>query len=108
MDKKPEALSAAFFDAKSKIGKIKQFGITPKMSQEAQDSLVEDLSTAKALTDGGKIADYRTGKAWYIESLVEFSGMTPEAQLDHSYTRKFAEQATENEMVDALAAELAA
>ena len=107
MDKKPEALSAAFFDDKSKLQKIKQFGITPDMSQEAIDKLVEDLSNAKAISEGGKVADYRNGQDWYIQSLIEFSGMTPEEQLEHCYTRKFAEQATETEMLDALA-ELAA
>lgn len=107
MDKKPEALSAAFFDATSKLSKIKQFGITPNMSQEDIDKLVEDLSTAKAIQEGGKVADYRSGQEWYIQSLVEFSAMSPEQQLDHCYNRKFAEQATETEMLDALA-ELAA
>ncbi len=104
MDKKPEALSAAFFDAKAKLKKIKQFGITPDMSQEAKDKLVEDLSTAKALADqaaGGdaKVADFRNGQDWYVESLVEFSGMTPKQQLDACYEQKFVEQATENELL---------
>ncbi len=107
MDKKPEALSAAFFDARSKLSKIKQFDIKPDMTQEAIDELVENLSTAKAMEDGGKVADYRSGQDWYIQSLIEFSAMSPEQQLDHCYTRKFAEQATETEMLDALA-ELAA
>ena len=103
MDRKPEALSSAFFDAKSKLTKIKQLGITPDMPLEEQDKLVEDLSTAKALSEGGKVADYRSGQAWYIESLMEFSGMSVEEQLEHCYTRKFAEQATESEMLDDLA-----
>lgn len=103
MERKPEALSAAFFDAKSKLTKIKQFGITPDMDQEAIDMLVEDLSTAKALKEvGTKVADHRSGQEWYIESLIEFSAMSSSEQLEYCYTRKFAEQATEEEMLDAL------
>lgn len=102
MERKPEALSAAFFDAKAKIEKIKQLNITVDMSIEAQDLLVEDLATAKALENGGKVADYRKGQAWYVESLVEFAGMSNNARLEHCYTRKFAEQANEAEMLDAL------
>jgi hypothetical protein len=102
MERKPEALQAAFFEVKSKIEKVKAFGIYPAMTIEEQDNLVEDLSTAKALKDGGKLADYRTGQAWYVESLIEFSAMNVQEQLDHSYTKKFAEQATETEMLDVL------
>lgn len=104
MERKPEALSSAYFDAKSKLTKIKNMGITKDMSQEAIDKLVEDLSTAKALSEGGKVADYRSGQEWYVESLVEFAGMTTEEQFEHCYTRKFAEQATEAEMLESLAA----
>ncbi len=103
-DKKPEVLTAAFFDASAKTAKIKQYGITADMSQEAQDELVEDLSTAKALEFGGVVADYRNGQDWYISSLIEFAGMEPEERLQHSYNRKFAEQANEAELVDALGA----
>lgn len=102
MDRKPEALQSAFFDAQAKLKKIKQFGITPDTTQDEIDSLVEDLSTAKALKDGGKVADYRSGQEWYIESLVDFSAMSSEEQLDSCYAKKFAEQATETEMLDAL------
>ena len=104
MDKKPEARSAAFFDCKAKIKKVKQLGITSDMSQEAQDELVEDLSTAKAVEDGSKVADHRNGQAWYVESLVEFAGMSVEEQFEHCYNRKFAEQADESEMLDSLQA----
>lgn len=100
MDKKPEALSATFFDVKAKLKKVAQLGITPDMSQEAQDVLVEKLSLAKALADDSKIADHRNGQAWYIESLVEFSGLDTTGQFEHSYQRKFAESASEDEMLD--------
>ena len=39
MEKKPEALASAFFDAKSKKKRIKELGITPDMSQEKIDAL---------------------------------------------------------------------
>lgn len=105
----PQARSAAYFDAISKMKKVKELGITPDMSQEAQDDLVEKLSTAKALKahmDGeeAKVADFRNGQAWYVESLVEFAGMSPEEQLAKCYEQKFAEHATDDEMLMALAA----
>ncbi|WAK44710.1 hypothetical protein vBAmePPT11V19_00084 [Alteromonas phage vB_AmeP_PT11-V19] len=110
MEKKPEALQAAFLDAKRKLEKIKQLGITPDMEEDDVDALVEDLSTAKALKehsengDGPTVADLRNGQQWYVESLIEFSGMSAQEQIDSCYEQKFAEQASEMEMIAALEA----
>ena len=104
MERKQEALESAFFDAKSKIKKIKLLGIKPDMDQAAKDKLVQDLATAKSLKEPGtKVEDHYKGQDWYVESLVEFSAMSVEEQFEHCYERKFAEQATEVEMLDALA-----
>jgi hypothetical protein len=64
MDRKPEAVSAACQDGLAKLEKIKQLGITPDMSQEAQDELVEKLSEIKAIETEQPIKDVRAGQRW--------------------------------------------
>lgn len=100
MDRKPEAVAAACADGIAKLEKIKQLGITSDMSQAAQDILVEDLSTAKALEMECDIKDVRAGQRWYVESLVEFAGQAVEDQFETLYRKKFAAQANEAEILD--------
>ena len=105
MDKKPQALTAAYKDAVAKNVRIKELGITPDISQETIDKIVEDLSTAKALAEPGtQVKDFRSGQEWYVESLVTYSKLTAEERLEFCYNQKFAEQANEAEMIDALLA----
>lgn len=100
MDRKPEAVAAAAKDGIAKLEKIKELGITSDMSQEDQDTLVENLATAKAIETEVDVKECRAGQRWYVEQLVEFAGMEPEDQFEHLYRQKFASQANEEEIVD--------
>lgn len=108
MERKPEALAAAYRTAMAKTQKIKTLGITADMSLEEQDKLVERLAEIKALENNENIAVYRNGQAWYVDSLVKYAGMSPEERLDYEYSQSFADKANEAEMLEALAAAMAA
>lgn len=100
MDRKPEAVAAACADGLARLEKIKKEGIHPGMSQEEQDALVEKLAQAKVATGEQDIKEARTKQRWYVESLIEFSGLPVEEQFETLYRRKFADQATETEILD--------
>jgi hypothetical protein len=104
IDKNPQAMALAFKKAKGKKLKIQELGITPDMDEESIELLIETLATAKAVEDGDTMADHVKGQRWYVESLVEFSGMTVQEQLAKEYEDSFANNASEAEMLDALAA----
>lgn len=104
MDRKPEAMASACADGMAKLEKIKTLGITADMSQDDQDTLVEQLSQIKAIDTETDIKDIRTGQRWYVESLVEFAGMDPKDQFENLYRKKFAQQANEAEIIDIFAA----
>ena len=105
MDKNPQALALAFKKCAGKILKIKELGITPEIEDDSVELLIETLAEAKVKdTPDLKLSEAVKGQRWYVEGLVLFSGMEPEAQLDAEYQGAFADTANEAEMLDALRA----
>lgn len=100
----PQALAMAFKKAKSKILKIKELKITPDMDEELVETLIENLSTAKAIENETSMEEFVKGQRWYVESLVKFSGLSIDEQLEAEYQESFADSASEIEMVAALTA----
>lgn len=104
IDKNPQALALAFKKCRGKLLKISELGITSDLDAEAVDALIEQLSVAKANDNNSNMAEFVAGQRWYVESLVKFSGLTTEEQLQAEYEDSFAESASETEMLTALAA----
>lgn len=102
IDKNPQALAQAYKKCKGKLQKIKDLGITPDMDDEAIDALIENLSAAKAVEQGKNISEMIAGQRWYVENLVEFSGLPLEKQFQKEYEDSFADTASETEMLAAL------
>lgn len=102
IDKNPQALALAFKKCKGKLLKIKELSITPDMSEDAIEALIENLATAKAVEKETNVAEVLAGQRWYVEGLVKFSGMTTEEQLQAEYDDSFADTASEAEMLKAL------
>lgn len=104
IDKNPQALALAFKKCKGKLLKIRELKITPDMKENAVDTLIENLSKAKATEKQVEIAEVVVGQRWYIEGLVRFSGLTDQERLDTEYDDCFADTASESEMLKALSA----
>jgi len=104
MDKNPQALALAFKKCKGKILKIKELAITPEMDEDAIEALIEQLAVAKAAEDDSAMSDHVKGQRWYVEGLVKFSALEPEDQLEQEYNDAFADNASEDEMHQALKA----
>jgi len=102
MDRNPQALALAFKKCRGKILKVKELEITPDMDKDLIEKLIEQLATAKAAEDDSKMADHVKGQRWYVENLVKFSALTQKEQLDAEYDDAFANEATEDEMLQAL------
>ena len=102
-EKQPQALASGYRRAVGKLTKIKELKITPDMTQEAIDALVEKLAKAKGKEEG---KDWKTkvdGQRWYVTDLVKFSGMELNEALEHEYSMAFPDTASEDEMLTALA-----
>jgi hypothetical protein len=103
IDKNPQARALAFKKCKGKLLKIKELAITPDLSEEDIDTLIENLAVAKAEAKGTTdMSEYVTGQRWYVEGLVKFSGMSTEEQFQAEYDDSFADTASEVEMLKAL------
>jgi len=103
MDRDPQVLSQAFKRAKSKLAKIDDLGIEEGLSEETINGLVEQLSVAKGIEEEKPWTEFAKGQRYYVESLVKFAGMTPQERLDTEYEATFADTASEEEMLLALA-----
>lgn len=99
MGRNPQITAVAFKKAKAKLAKIKQLGILPDMTVEAIDALVMNLAEAKAIENSAPVANYVKGQQWYVQSLVDFAGLTAAERLDFEYNDCFAEVASEEELV---------
>ena len=98
-----ETLVLAFKKAKSKKLKIRELLIEPDMNDDAVDALIVHLAKLKAATLGkGDWTSYVKGQRWYVESLIKFSGLTEEEQLDMEYEEAFIEIASEAELIKKL------
>lgn len=102
IERNPQALATAFKKCKGKIAKIKELGITPDMSDERVDALIENLAAAKSKDDSSDLAENIKGQRWYVEGLVKFSGLSTKDQLEFEYNDAFANSASEDEMLDIL------
>ena len=102
MDRNQHVLAIAFRKAKGKKGAIKRLGVTPEMDNDARRDLVISLAEAKAEKDGASTESYIDGQQWYVQSLIDFSALTPAEQLDAEYIDAFPEVASEDELLAAL------
>lgn len=74
------------------------------MDNDARRDLVISLSETKADKDGVPVEKLIDGQQWYIQSLIDFSALTPTEQLEAEYQDAFPEVASENELLAALEA----
>ncbi len=108
MEQNKHALANAYKVAAAKTNKIKELGITSKMTKKDTNVLVELLARNKA-DDEGKTSDeawleFTKGQRWYVEDLQAFSVLTPKEKLDLEYGRAFGDVASEDEMLESLEA----
>lgn len=104
IDKNPQALALAFKKCKGKLAKIKELGITPDMDDDAKDALIEQLAVKKAEAKGITVEEAVEGQTWYVDGLIEFSGLNTEERLQKEYDDSFADTASESEMLRVLEA----
>ncbi len=103
MEYKQEALSSAYFEVRAKRERIAkmQDEYSKKITELTEDefvNIVQDLATAKALSEGGTLDDYIDGQEWYVNSLIEFSKLTIDEQLHQAYISKFGKNASVSDM----------
>lgn len=99
----PEMRSAAFGEAKQRLDQMKLHGITTGMTQEQIDEKVIELTEKKAQLTGKSISSLAAGQEWYVNCLVEYAGMTAEQRYLWGKEQSFADTATDDELLDALA-----
>lgn len=102
MDKNQHVLAIAFRKAKGKKGAIKRLGIDPAMDNDTRRNLVISLAEAKAKKDNVPVESLIDGQQWYVQQLMDFSGLTANEQLEAEYLDAFPEVASENELLAAL------
>ena len=100
--KNQEVLALAFKKAKAKSLKIKELLIEPDMEADSIDALIVSLSKAKASKDGGDWTEYVKGQRWYVQSLVEYSGLSSDDRLESDYEAEFPNVASYAELKDKL------
>jgi len=101
-EKNQQALALAFKRAKAKSLKIKELKIVPAMNEDLVDALIIKLSKVKAEDDGKKWESHVKGQRWYIEDLIEFSGLDAQERMDLEYANAFPDTAEEGELTEAL------
>jgi hypothetical protein len=104
MDKNQHVLAIAFRKAKGKKGAIKRLGITPEMDNDTRRNLVISLAEAKSKKDNVSVESLIDGQKWYVQSLIDFSALTPAEQLESEYADAFPEVASEDELLKILEA----
>ena len=97
--KNTEALALAYNTTRAKLRKIKELGITPKLTETKIEKLVITLAKNKADNENGDYKDKIKGMEWYVNDLVEFSKLTVEEQLELEYNNSFGKVASEDEML---------
>lgn len=102
MERNPLASTLAFKKCKGKVLKVAELGITPDMPENQREALIETLANIKVVEDGVEFKDAVKGQRWYVESLIKFSGLEPQAQFDAEYDMAIEDTASEDEMVDIL------
>jgi hypothetical protein len=116
MDKNQQVLATAFKKTKSKLGKIKEMGITPDFTEDQVTALTQRLAEAKAIEDGVDMREHLDNQEWYVRHLVDFAKLGVvteedthpragvERQLNAEYEDSFASVAEEDDMLEALEA----
>jgi hypothetical protein len=104
MDRNQHVLAIAFKRAKGKKGAIARLGIDPFMDNDTRRNLVISLSEAKAKKDNVPVESLIDGQQWYVQSLIDFSALSPLEQLEAEYQDAFPEVASEDELLAALEA----
>ena len=107
IEKNQQALALAFKKCRGKLAKIKELGITPDMSDDDRDNLIEQLAVKKAEAKGITIEEAVEGQTWYVDGLIDFSALSSQDRLQREYEDSFADTATEAEMLRALDAMVA-
>jgi len=99
-EKNAQALAAAYNRAKAKSLKIKELGITSKITDAATEKLIKALAVKK-LEDNPEMdmAKAVKGQRWYVTDLIAFSVLDTADRLDYEYQAAFAYNATEDEML---------
>lgn len=104
MDRNQHVLAIAFKRARGKKGAIARLGIDPAMDNDTRRNLVISLAETKAKKDGVSVESLIDGQQWYVQSLIDFSALTPAEQLEAEYQDAFPEVASEDELLAALEA----
>ncbi len=104
MDKNQFAMATAYKKAVAKNRKIKELDLSPKMTVKAVDKVILTLAKAKAEKDGDTYITHLKGQRWYVEDLIVFSGLDPEAQFELEYQNAFPDVAGETELIAGIAA----
>lgn len=104
MDYKQELLGTAFKRARSTKQKILELGITPDLSEELTEALVNKLAAAKVklLDDGTKVSQVIGGMEWYVTSLITKSAMADKDLLSLEYDELNIDNSTFDELVGML------
>lgn len=85
--------------ALAKARKIKELGITPAITEDATDELIETLCKLK---DPDNWETHLKGQRWYVEDLIKFSALSSTDKLNVEYTQAFPDVASEDELVSEL------
>lgn len=99
----PEMRSAAYKEAINRKAQVTLHGIVPGMTQEDLDDKIIAMAQAKADITGKSLASLVGGQEWYVNELIEFAGMTAEERYEWGRSQSFADTASDNELLDALA-----
>lgn len=108
--KNAQATTLAFKRARSRSLKIKELGITPEITEDETNALIETLAKAKAVKEGSEDdTEYIRGQRIYVEGLIALAKLpTAQERIDYEYHNAFADVAKEEEMVQDLDAIIAA
>ena len=100
--KNTTALTYAHRKAKQKVRKIKELGITSKLSDKKINEIIKALAVKRADDEANNWEDHISGYRMYVEGLVKFSGFTSQEKLDYEYDYAFSDVASESQMIDDL------
>ena len=104
--KNHEALASAFKTISVHNEKIEELDLYSDMTEDEVDTLVQNLSEIKAISEGKTIdkwKEFSKGQQFYVEALIKEISMTDDELLTFHYKRAFSEVATEEEMREQLA-----
>ena len=104
MQLNPQAQATASRRAVAKSRRIKELGITPKLTVKKQDKIVLALAEAKAIEQGKPMDSFVKGQEWYVLDLKEFSRMDATQRFEHEYAAAYHDVASKDEIVGSIQA----